>query len=698
MQTRDCVTVAEASALMGMSERAVRKKVAADMLTAQCVSETRGGTGGTSYRIPVEALPLEAQLRYWRERGGTDAGCGDADLIAYKSRYGEAGLRALLDARRLVLAARGMREAGADHLQERLAELATGHGITLRTLYRWEDRYAQHGLAGLMRKGRSDAGEPRTMCAEARRYILEQYLAPQRRTQDAVLRNLRRRAAELGAGGCENCPYREGSDNRDALEPDELAWYPPCTQAGGGIIVPANRSSVNRVIAQLSEAEIAYMRHGRKAWEAAYMYKNLRAKPDLVNQVWFGDHHQFDLFVLNSEGRPVRPWLTAWYDIGSGQLVGHVLSEQPNSQTILEAFKRAVAQKHGTPVCGLPACVYVDNGKDYRCERLEGERITEESLGHLNEKVRSGGIGAAGVGGASFYDLMLVQVVHAKAYHGWAKPVERWFRTLEERHVRELPGYCGGSPDARPENFGRMLRAQAERGELLTMDELYRVLRDEILPEYNRTPHEGYGGETPQERYARLPKARSDIPGWAMLALASEKSEKRKVTPQGVRFENGIYWDYALTRYVGEWVQILFNPGMSETITVCTLPGKGMASEFICEARPKETLKMVGEDAEKLARYVAVPRIQERELRQGIARMGVKLPGKRASGNVFFDAIDEEYAKGNVNSIDFMRVHEARRAARKRQEDSSAAENGQDEASEHFRRKGAELLRLKQNA
>ncbi len=64
-----------------------------------------------------------------------------------------------------------------------------------------------------------------------------------------------------------------------------------------------------------------------------FAFKNIREKTNLVNQVWFGDHHQMDVFVIDEGGNAVRPWLTAWYDAGSGCLIGWCISTCPNSTT-----------------------------------------------------------------------------------------------------------------------------------------------------------------------------------------------------------------------------------------------------------------------------------------------------------------------------------------------------------------------------
>ncbi len=693
------VDVGTAASLMGVTERTIQKRVAASDLPALKERGAKGGgAGGELLRIPVDALPPEAQLKYFEMAGKSDSAAMDADLVSYREKYGDKELTHLLTRRRLVLIAKGIRENNCGDVQKRMEALAKENNTTMRTIYRWEQAYAADGLKGIMKQPRKDAGEPRTMCLEARRYIWSEFLQPNRRTQETALRKTRDRADIEGPKACENCLFREGSAARAQLSADDLPHFPACDQAGNGLIVPPNRSSVSRVIAQLTPAEKAYLREGRKKWEADFMFKNKRTKPEEVNLCWFGDHHQFDCFALNQKGKPVRPWLTAWYDIGSGQMVGHVISECPNSQTIMEAFTRAVAQKRSSNVCGLPVYVYTDNGKDYRCERFEGGRFTEVNLGDLNEKVRMSSMGADGIGTESIYSLFDVQTIHAKEYHGWAKPVERWFLTLEHRFIRELPGYCGGKPSERPENFDRTLQRLTERGELLTMDELYEKFTREMLPMYNESPHDGYGGQTPAWRYANLPKARNDVPSWSMLALAKDEQENRKVGTWGVRFKNRWYWDYELTSFTGQYVQIRYNRDCLDSLTICTIPERGKSAKFICEAEPKEELAMVNEDEEKLKRYVAIPKIQERELRQGLITKGVKMPGKRSSGNVYVDDVDVEYAKGNITQIAYDRVWIERENARKRKADRDEAVAGADEASAHFRRMGAELLKQVKHA
>ena len=52
-----------------------------------------------------------------------------------------------------------------------LPHVARQHGIALRTLERWLAQYRRHGLAGLMRRGRSDRGHHRGLRPELKECI-----------------------------------------------------------------------------------------------------------------------------------------------------------------------------------------------------------------------------------------------------------------------------------------------------------------------------------------------------------------------------------------------------------------------------------------------------------------------------------------------------------------------------------------------
>lgn len=673
------ITVDQAARLMEVSSRTIQRMIYGGKLCAETVNSEEG-RGGLSYRIPLDTLPAEAQIRYLEQIGRAEraeSGCTEAfDLEAYKAHYGATGVEKLLERQKAVLRLRGLRQTVAEDLTSAVNALAAEYGMSGATLRRLEGRYIEEGLQGLARRGRNDKGESRSMCLEARRMICELDLDWKRLKANTILDMVKDRARELGPQGCKECPYNHESENYAALEAQgEGQWYPECTEEKLGLIPPNNRHNVNWVIASISKEERDYMRKGRKAWEAAHMSKAIRKKPDLVNDVWFGDHHQFDVFVLDNRGRAVRPWLTAWYDIGSGVLVGWCISTNPNSETIAESFIRAVAEKTGNPIHGAPNTIYIDNGKDYRSHAFEGDPDADYWQGRDPDMMDAMYLQMVG---ASTLQAMHVKVVHAKAYHGWAKPVERFFRTLEERYCRQLVGYCGGKPGDRAENFERMLRDWIARGELMTIDEFVDVFQNQILPAYNNHPHSGYNGETPASRYARLPKARREVFSWALLSELRKKEARRRIGTTGIKLGGRLYWSAELIHRVGEEVAVKYTEAEIESVTVRDLEGR-----YICEAYEREAMRYVGEDAEKVAQHVAMQKRQEIEVRQAIRARGVKLPGKRASGNLYTTAVDE-LSGGNITHLD------AEQAVRKRRQN---AEPEWTEADEMYRQRGLEALR-----
>ena len=130
-----------AAALTGKTEQWIRKIAQGGKLSAETV-EGNIGRGGISYRIPLDALPVEAQIRYWEETGAAKMQAigreEDFDLGAYAKRAGEDGLRTLLERQQAVLQMIGLRESGAEGLQQAREETAKAHGMSRQTTKRSE--------------------------------------------------------------------------------------------------------------------------------------------------------------------------------------------------------------------------------------------------------------------------------------------------------------------------------------------------------------------------------------------------------------------------------------------------------------------------------------------------------------------------------------------------------------------------------
>lgn len=86
--------------------------------------------------------------------------------------------------------------------------------------------------------------------------------------------------------------------------------------------------------------------------------------------IWLGDHCQLDIWV-RYRGEIIRPWLTAWMDWRSREIVGWVLTSSPNGGTILAPLRVGILDPSNA---GGPDIVCIDNGKDYDGPRFGPRR------------------------------------------------------------------------------------------------------------------------------------------------------------------------------------------------------------------------------------------------------------------------------------------------------------------------------------
>ena len=90
-------------------------------------------------------------------------------------------------------------------------------------------------------------------------------------------------------------------------------------------------------------------------------YLNQDPEAYKAGERWDGDHSQLDFWCLYN-GRPIRPWITAWLDWRSRRVVGWVLTDAPNSSTVLAAFRMAMLDDANM---GGPDIVWIDLGREY---------------------------------------------------------------------------------------------------------------------------------------------------------------------------------------------------------------------------------------------------------------------------------------------------------------------------------------------
>ena len=204
------------------------------------------------------------------------------------------------------------------------------------------------------------------------------------------------------------------------------------------------------------------------------------------------------------------------------------------------------------PQHGLPNSVYVDNGKDYRSHLLNGELIDIGNIDYpdIIEKYAALGIDPfyidleydpkddvwkkrhgqkdiiiKGVRVGGVYAALGIHSRFATVYSPWAKLIERFFRNVVQSFSRSLPGWCGSTPDQRPEK----LAAELKSGNVLTFDEFVQKFYSYITSVYHKASHRGHGmnNRTPDEVFqALMPKPKTVSQDLLDFALAKKSASK----------------------------------------------------------------------------------------------------------------------------------------------------------------------------
>jgi len=494
----------DAAELEGCSERTLRWRVANGIYHYREV-RCRGGKNGTKYEIHFESLSSTAKFRYFQRQ------LGEPDVEMKIEHVPQWQLDEAMRRRCFVERALDIKR-GRDYIGKRTEELqrlAAEAGVSLATLNRWVAAWREKLLAGLLPQWGKTRGRPLSIAPEVQDLIKSAYLRQQKPPVEHVYKRVER--------------YCKRHDIR----------------------IPSYRA-VLRFVRSLPESVETYHREGEKAWKQASEPIVRRDFSDLaVNEIWCGDHREFDLFVyVSAKNRKQirRPWLTAWMDMRSRRLVGWCISFQPESQTI------ALALRHGILNCGKPDHVYIDNGKDYQADRFGKRR----KLGKIDFNTET--LGTLGMLG--------VRTVNAIPYSARSKPIERFFRNIAMKFERYLPGWCGRDNKERPEK----LKAEIEQQELLTIDELRQAFAKFIAEEYNCAVHSELGC-APDDLYAGATV--HTIPEHQLNFLLMKRVEKTLFN-DGIHMNGVRYRNLALVQqvFINDKVDVYYDPADMSRILV----------------------------------------------------------------------------------------------------------------------------------
>lgn len=482
------ITTKTAANLLNVSVRAVELQVKRGIYKYEYIAGP--GRGGRQLRIALESLPQAAQDRYH----GIKKERKEEEL----SKFSNDQLHEANEKKGCVLEYWRSGLSPEDFVARRNAD-GYYSPITVGQLYAWQ-RIIKNGgdLAELVdqRGGRQRRGKT-SIPEDAWEYFYSLYMTQQERTVTWCYRQTK-------------------------------IFFPD---------IPSEKTFQRRV-KTIPPYALLYYRKGETAFRDA-LPSMVRSRSDIEsNDIWFSDHHLFDVFVRNSKGKVCRPWLTAFFDARSNMLVGALIREEyPNSTAVKQCFRIAAEQY------GLPNEVYFDNGKDYRSASFNQE--------YPQSLVRQLGIGS----------------IYATAYHGQAKTVERFFGTMERQFGRMWNTYAGSDAKKRPEC---MRTSNKKIAEIAPSMEEFVTAFFLWVQEYHNTPSRGNDmhGQTPQQVYNANLSCRRVVGDLDALRLLCGNTVQRTVRKNGIELLNNFYYNDKLLAHVGQKVTALYDPENIDVVAV----------------------------------------------------------------------------------------------------------------------------------
>jgi putative transposase len=370
------------------------------------------------------------------------------------------------------------------HLEEEvpLAHAARQAGVPARTAQRWLSRYRANGLGGLARPVRRDAGN-------------------------------RKLAADFAAL-IEGLALRKPGPSIAAIHRQTIEI------AKEKNLAAPSYATVHAIIRDLNPALKTLAQEGLSAFRDRYELIH-RHRAEAPNALWQADHTALDIFVVDANGKPARPWLTVILDDYSRAVAGYmVFLGAPSALHTSLALRQAIWRKPNPawPVCGIPDVLYVDHGSDFTSTHLEQTAAA-----------------------------LRIQLIHSTVRRPQGRgKIERFFGTINTELLSQLAGH--------------LIKGQPTSAPSLSLSELDAAIGTFVLDDYHRRPH-SQTGEPPHGAWIGqgwLPRMPDGLDDLDLLLLTVAKA--RTVRRDGIRFQGLRYIDPTLAAYVGEAVTIRYDP------------------------------------------------------------------------------------------------------------------------------------------
>lgn len=312
-------------------------------------------------------------------------------------------------------------------------------------------------------------------------------------------------------------------------------WEEICIQCSTKGLKPPHINTLRNRINLISDYKRLKFREGKKTADEEYQPKIGELKTDHILQIVQIDHTPLDIILVDNETRmPLgRPYLTLAFDVYSRMALGFYISFDPvGSLSVGLCLARALLKKDqfisklgidvDWPCWGIPQCVHMDNGKEFRGDML---KLACEKYG-------------------------IEMQWRPVATPNWGGHIERYIGTLNEM-THSLPGTTFSNPTEKGDY-------DSDKQAIFTIEEFERYFTTWICKVYHQRIHSSLG-KTPLQVWKESILGNDKQPGRGLpkpiqdeekLKLDFLPYELRTVNEYGILIDGIHYYSDILRPYI----------------------------------------------------------------------------------------------------------------------------------------------------